>query len=43
MGASWQIVPNRLFERLSDPATAEPAMLAMKKIDIAELERACDG
>jgi len=43
-GLSWQIVPDRLIELLSDPATAEPAMqamLTMKKIDIDGLERAC--
>lgn len=43
-GLSWQIVPERLVELLSDPATAGPAMqamLAMKKIDIDTLERAC--
>ena len=43
-GLSWQIVPDRLIELLSDPVTAEPAMqamLTMKKIDIDGLERAC--
>lgn len=44
-GLSWQIVPKRLAELLghSDAATAQrvmAAMLAMKKIEIAELERA---
>ena len=44
-GLSWQIVPKRLPELLSheDPkiaAAAMEAMLQMKKIDIAELERA---
>jgi predicted 3-demethylubiquinone-9 3-methyltransferase (glyoxalase superfamily) len=44
-GLSWQIVPRRLTELLSDPDTAKAqrvmgAMLQMKKIEIAELERA---
>lgn len=44
-GLSWQIVPKRLPELLSqgDPQAASGAMAAlmkMKKIDIAELERA---
>jgi predicted 3-demethylubiquinone-9 3-methyltransferase (glyoxalase superfamily) len=44
-GLSWQIVPTRLSELLSDPdpersQRAMKAMLGMKKIDIAELERA---
>ena len=45
-GLSWQIVPDRLIELLSDPVTAEPAMqamLTMKKIDIDALERACNA
>lgn len=43
-GLSWQIVPERLIELLSDPATSEraiEAMLPMKKIDIGALESAC--
>jgi predicted 3-demethylubiquinone-9 3-methyltransferase (glyoxalase superfamily) len=43
-GLSWQIVPDRLIELLSDPETAGPAMqamLTMKKIDIDGLERPC--
>ena len=45
-GASWQVVPRILIEMLSDPdseksQTAMKAMLQMKKIDIAELKRAC--
>jgi len=43
-GLTWQIVPERLIELLSDPATSEramQAMLPMKKIDIDTLERAC--
>ena len=47
-GLSWQIVPTRLFQLLAD---ADPnrsrrsmeAMLKMRKIDIAALERAADG
>jgi len=47
-GVSWQIVPDRLFELLSDsdPAratAATKAMLGMRKIVIAELEAAADG
>jgi predicted 3-demethylubiquinone-9 3-methyltransferase (glyoxalase superfamily) len=46
-GLSWQVVPTRLRELLSgpDPARAQrtaQAMLQMKKLDIAELERAAD-
>jgi predicted 3-demethylubiquinone-9 3-methyltransferase (glyoxalase superfamily) len=44
-GVSWQIVPTRLTELLShpDPQTSQrvmEAMLQMRKIDIAALERA---
>ena len=44
-GLSWQIVPTRLPELLSDPDPERSqrvmtAMLGMKKIEIAELERA---
>ena len=47
-GLSWQIVPTRLTELLTDPdpgraQRAMQAMLQMKKIDIAELERAADA
>ena len=47
-GVSWQIVPTRLMELLSDedPAKAErvtEAMLQMKKIDVAQLEAAYEG
>ena len=47
-GVSWQVVPRRLFELVgdSDPGRAQratQAMLTMKKIDIAGLERAADG
>jgi predicted 3-demethylubiquinone-9 3-methyltransferase (glyoxalase superfamily) len=46
-GVSWQVVPTRLFELVgdADPGRAQratQAMLAMKKIDIAALERAAD-
>ena len=44
-GLSWQIVPRRLPELLSDPDTAKTrrvmqAMMQMVKIDVAELEAA---
>src|ERR1700737_1720237 len=47
-GVSWQNVPDRLFELLSDrdPARAEAAtkaMLGMRKIVIAELEEAAQN
>jgi predicted 3-demethylubiquinone-9 3-methyltransferase (glyoxalase superfamily) len=47
-GVSWQVVPTRLFELVgdADPGRAQratQAMLAMKKIDIAALERAADA
>jgi predicted 3-demethylubiquinone-9 3-methyltransferase (glyoxalase superfamily) len=47
-GLSWQIDPTRLGELLGDPdperaRRATEAMLRMKKIDIAALERAADG
>ena len=47
-GLSWQIVPIRLSELLADPDQEKAqrvmqAMLKMKKIEIAELERAADG
>jgi predicted 3-demethylubiquinone-9 3-methyltransferase (glyoxalase superfamily) len=47
-GVSWQIVPARLTELLSDPDAARSqrvmaAMLTMKKIEIAELEQAAGG
>jgi len=46
-GLSWQIVPTRLEELLSDPdreraQRAMEAMLKMGKIEIAELERAAE-
>ena len=44
-GLSWQVVPERLKELVGDPTSensqrAMEAMLKMKKIDLAELERA---
>jgi len=47
-GVSWQIIPRRLGELLSDPdpgraQRAMEAMLKMVKIDVAELERAADS
>jgi predicted 3-demethylubiquinone-9 3-methyltransferase (glyoxalase superfamily) len=44
-GVSWQVIPAKLDELLGDPNSeksqrAMEAMLKMKKIDIAELERA---
>jgi predicted 3-demethylubiquinone-9 3-methyltransferase (glyoxalase superfamily) len=47
-GLSWQIVPRRLAELLSDPdpgraQRAMEAMLKMGKIEVAELEKAADA
>jgi len=45
-GLSWQIVPTLLAELMADPKKSEramTAMLQMKKIDIAALERAAAG
>ena len=47
-GVSWQVVPTRLYELLSDPDTeraqrAFQAMMQQHKIVIAELERAADA
>ena len=47
-GLSWQIIPTRLPELLSDPdperaQRATQAMLGMRKIDIAGMEAAADN
>jgi predicted 3-demethylubiquinone-9 3-methyltransferase (glyoxalase superfamily) len=47
-GLSWQVVPTALGKMMSDPdkskaGRAMQAMLRMKKLDIAELERAFEG
>ena len=47
-GLSWQIAPKRLLELIADPdrdraRRAMEAMMTMKKIDIAAVERAADG
>jgi predicted 3-demethylubiquinone-9 3-methyltransferase (glyoxalase superfamily) len=47
-GVSWQIVPERLYELLTDPDTARAnaateAMLGMTRIVVAELEAAADA
>jgi predicted 3-demethylubiquinone-9 3-methyltransferase (glyoxalase superfamily) len=47
-GLSWQIVPTRLYELVSDPdparaQAATAAMLRMRKIVIADLEAAASG
>jgi predicted 3-demethylubiquinone-9 3-methyltransferase (glyoxalase superfamily) len=47
-GVSWQVVPtamDAMFQDAESPATqrAMRAMLGMKKLDIAELQRAYDG
>jgi predicted 3-demethylubiquinone-9 3-methyltransferase (glyoxalase superfamily) len=47
-GISWQVVPEQLGQMLSDPASgnseaAMQAMLKMKKLDIAALQRAYRG
>jgi predicted 3-demethylubiquinone-9 3-methyltransferase (glyoxalase superfamily) len=41
-GLSWQIVPARLPDLIKKPKAME-AMLKMKKLDIAELERAAES
>ena len=41
-GLSWQIVPARLPEMIKHPKAMQ-AMLRMKKLDIAELERAAQS
>lgn len=47
-GLSWQVVPDRSIELISDPdpekaRRAMAALLQMKKIDVAGLERAAAG
>lgn len=47
-GLSWQIIPKALFKLMGDPDPVKSkrvmeAMLKMRKIDIAGLERAYDG
>jgi predicted 3-demethylubiquinone-9 3-methyltransferase (glyoxalase superfamily) len=47
-GLSWQIVPTRLYELISDPDRARAraavdAMLGMRRIVVSELERAADA
>jgi predicted 3-demethylubiquinone-9 3-methyltransferase (glyoxalase superfamily) len=47
-GLSWQIVPRRMLELLADPNAARAqramqAMMTMKRIDIAAVERAAEG
>ncbi|PMU11960.1 MULTISPECIES: VOC family protein [unclassified Pseudomonas] len=47
-GVSWQIVPVALTDMMKDPDTAKSqramtALLQMKKLDIAALQRAFDG
>ena len=47
-GVSWQVVPTVLVEMMADPDKEKSgrvmeAMLQMRKLDIAELERAYDG
>jgi len=47
-GLSWQIVPKRLLELMTDPDAARArrameAMMTMKRIDIAAVERAAKG
>lgn len=47
-GISWQIIPEQLGRMLSDPTAGDTqacmnAMLKMRKLDIAELERAYRG
>jgi predicted 3-demethylubiquinone-9 3-methyltransferase (glyoxalase superfamily) len=47
-GVSWQVVPTAMADLMADPDQEKTgrvmeAMLQMKKIDIAELQRAFDG
>ena len=41
-GLSWQVVPARLGDLIRHPKAME-AMLKMKKLDVAELERAAQS
>jgi predicted 3-demethylubiquinone-9 3-methyltransferase (glyoxalase superfamily) len=41
-GLSWQVVPARISELVSHPKALQ-AMMGMKKLDVAELERAARG
>ena len=41
-GVSWQIIPARLPELIKHPKALQ-AMLKMKKINLAELERAAEA
>lgn len=47
-GVSWQVVPEAMFELMGDPDPAKAArvaraLYAMKKIDLAALQRAREG
>jgi len=47
-GITWQVTPRQLLKMLSDPDQAKAgranlAMMQMKKLDIAELQKAFDG
>jgi len=47
-GLSWQVTPTKLLEYIKDPDQAKAdrvmaAMMTMKKIDIAALDRAYEG
>jgi len=47
-GLSWQVVPERMLELLSDPSSAKSqrafaAMMEMKKLDLPALEKAYSG
>jgi predicted 3-demethylubiquinone-9 3-methyltransferase (glyoxalase superfamily) len=41
-GVSWQVVPARMIDLVRNPKAMQ-AMMGMKKIDLAELERAAKG